>query len=314
MDSIEFLHYQPDSGIAIILLSRDKDSKTQLQELGTNEIRMGSTYIKFSTIIHLDQYHRDNLVHKVINARDARMKVERKSNKRKIVEHDQNENETSNEPHSKVFKPGYGTEEAANKDTTSPEETPSAGFSTDVPKLEPKEEPKELETEDMKTELGESKTFEEISDALKPGIKSEKMINEDNNESEDEILVAKVIKTADNINKAKDGVYQTETEKKKAWENLQNSVSNQNLKNKESDPFPDQDWKNLTKLLAKWREEDMVGYTGSIEVQRKLIKNISNDRCNQIDRKTFVNDMEKILPFRARLKVSPIRYLSLIRA
>ena len=293
MDSIEFLHYQPDSGIAIILLSRDKDSKTQLQELGTNEIRMGSTYIKFSTIIHLDQYHRDNLVHKVINARDARMKVERKSNKRKIVEHDQNENETSNEPHSKVFKPGYGTEEAANKDTTSPEETPSAGFSTDVPKLEPKEEPKELETEDMKTELGESKTFEEISDALKPGIKSEKMMNEE---------------------KAKEGVYQTETEKKKAWENLQNSVSNQNLKNKESDPFPDQDWKNLTKLLAKWREEDMVGYTGSIEVQRKLIKNISNDRCNQIDRKTFVNDIEKILPFRARLKVSPIRYLSLIRA
>ena len=282
MDSIEFLHYQPDSGIAIILLSRDKDSKTQLQELGTNEIRMGSTYIKFSTIIHLDQYQRDNIVFNVIDARDARMKVERKSNKRKMVEHDQNENETSNEPHSKVFKPGYGTEEAANKDTTSPEETPSAGFSTDVPKLEPKEEPKELETEDMKTELGESKTFEEISDALKPGIKSEKMMNEE---------------------KAKEGVYQTETEKNKAWENLQNSISNQNLKNKESDQFPDQDWKNLTKLLAKWREEDMVGYTGSIEVQRKLIKNISNDRCNQIDRKTFVNDMEKILPFRARLKV-----------
>ena len=132
-------------------MKRDKDSKTQLQQLGTNEIQMGSTYIKFSTIIHLDRYHRDNVVHKVIDARDARMKVERMSNKRKVAEYDQDKNEKRNEPLSKIFKPGelngltnleansdalqeaendHTAEvvtEGANKDTTSLEETPSAG-------------------------------------------------------------------------------------------------------------------------------------------------------------------------------------------
>ena len=272
----------------MILLQTDKDSKTQLQQLGTHQIRMGSTYIKFSTIIHLDQYHRDNVVYNVI---DARTKVERMSNKRKLVEYDRNKNETRKEPLSKIFKPDDGTGEGGNKDTTSPEEIPSAGPSTKsaaettVPKLEPKEEPKELETEkDMKTELGESNAFEELSDALKPGIKSEKMMNEEKNESEDEFFVAKaeVIPTAEDT--AKKDIYQADTEKEKAWE-------------------------KLTKLLAEWKAEDMLGYTGSIEVQRKLIKSVSNDRCNQIERKTFVNDIDKILPFRARLKVGLIYYL-----
>ena len=85
---------------------------------------MGSTCIKFSTIVHLDQFHRDNIVHKIIDARDAQMKLKRMSNKRKIVE-------SRNEPLSKIFKRGDGTADGANEDTTSTEETPSAGPSTE---------------------------------------------------------------------------------------------------------------------------------------------------------------------------------------
>ena len=41
-ETIEFLQYQPDSGSAIIFLKRDRDSKSQLEQLGTNEIQIGS--------------------------------------------------------------------------------------------------------------------------------------------------------------------------------------------------------------------------------------------------------------------------------
>ena len=61
--------------------------------------------------------------------------------------------------------------------------------------------------------------------------------------------------------------------------------------------------KTWEKLLAERRAEDKLGYTGPIEVQKKLIKSVSNDRCHQTDRKIIVNDVSKILPFRARLKV-----------
>ena len=61
--------------------------------------------MRFSTILHLDSYHRDNVVNKVIDARDARRKVERMSNKRKFVEYAEDKNETRNESLSKIFKP-----------------------------------------------------------------------------------------------------------------------------------------------------------------------------------------------------------------
>ena len=328
-------------------MKRDKDSKTQLQQLGTNEIQMGSTYIKFSTILHLDPYHRDNVVQKVVDAREARMKVERMSNKRKVVEYAEDKNESRNEPLSKIFKPSEITSlgasaevikeaeivpEATNQATTGPEDNPSAGPTAEkvdkvqnVPKLEPKEEletafknipqgfkyngivemPKE---EEMKTETDEPKTYEEISDALKPEIKE----NQEKSESEDEFFVVDedAFEVVDELNeakpeveskgedakKAKAGVYQSEAEKKKAWESLRTSVSSQNQEIQKSN----QNWE---KLLAEWKVEDKLGYSGPIEIQTKLIKSVSNDRCHQIDRKTFVNDEAKILPFRARLKV-----------
>ena len=148
--------------------------------------------------------------------------------------------------------------------------------------------------EDMKTETEEPQTNEEISDALKPEVKSEEILNQENNESEDEFFVVdeEAFEVVDELNEAnpeakamaEDRVkkshyvssdYQMRTEKKKPWE----------------------------KLLAEWRAEDKLGYTGPIEVQKKLIKSVSNDRCHQTDRKIFVNDIAKILPFRARLKV-----------
>ena len=41
-ETIEFLQYQPDSGSAIIFLKRDRDSKSLLERLGTNEVKIGS--------------------------------------------------------------------------------------------------------------------------------------------------------------------------------------------------------------------------------------------------------------------------------
>ena len=291
-----------------------------------------SKYMRFSTILHLDSYHRDNVVNKVIDARDARRKVERMSNKRKVVEYAEDKNKTRNEPLSKIFKPSELNDLTSLKDSNEvemvtagganvPKNSPTVGPEPEIsdkvqsiPKLEPKKEPKELETafknipegykyngivempkeEDMKTETEEPQTYEEISDALKPEIKSEENLNQENNESEDEFFVVdeeafEVVDELDEANpeaetKAEYRVkkshyvssdYQMRTEKKKPWE----------------------------KLLAEWRTEDKLGYTGPIEVQKKLIKSVSNDRCHQTDRKIFVNDVAKILPFRARLKV-----------
>ena len=299
--------------------------------------------MKFSTILHLDSYHRDNVVNKVIDARDARRKVERMSNKRKVVEYAEDKNETRNEPLSKIFKPSELNDFTGLKDNVEveivtvngPEVTEVVSGATSIPdsrptgpqpeisdrvqsipKLEPKKEPKELETafknipegykyngivempkeEDMKTETEEPQTYEEISDALKPEVKSEENLNPENNESEDEFFVVdeeafEVVDELDEANpevetKAEDEMkkadYQLRTEKKKAGANLKKS------------------WETL---LAEWKTEDKFGYTGPIEVQQKLIKSVSNDRCHQIDRTTFVNDVAKILPFRARLKV-----------
>ena len=294
--------------------------------------------MRFSTILHLDSYHRDNVVNKVIDARDARRKVERMSNKRKVVEYAEDKNETRNEPLSKIFKPSELNDLTSPKDsnevemvtvgvsegiesTSVPKSSSTVGPEPEIsdkvqsiPKLEPKKEPRELETafknipegykyngivempkeEDMKTETEEPQTYEEISDALKPEVKSEENLNPENNESEDEFFVVDedAFEVVDELNEAnpeaettaEDRVkkshyvssdYQMRTEKKKPWE----------------------------KLLAEWRAEDKLGYTGPIEVQKKLIKSVSNDRCHQIDRKIFVNDIAKILPFRARLKV-----------
>ena len=322
-------------------------------------------YMKFSTILHLDSYHRDITVNKLIDARDARRKVERMSNKRKVVEYAEDKDETRNEPLSKIFKPSELNDLTSLKESdevetatsgvaegtegvsgtpSAPKSSPTVGPQAEIsdkvqniPKLEPKKEPNELETafknipegykyngiveipkeEDMKTESEEPQTYEEISDALKPEVKSEENLNQENNGSEDEFFVVdeEAFEVVDELAEAKPEAetwaehedknitkkvgYQTETEKKKAWENLRRSVSNRNLENQES--------KNFEKLLAEWKAEDKFGYTGPIEVQTKLIKSVSNDRCHQIERKTFVNDVAKILPFRARLKVGTSR-------
>ena len=89
--------------------------------------------------------------------------------------------------------------------------------------------------EDMKTETKEPQTNKEISDALKPEIKSEENLNPENNESEDEFLVGdeeafEVVDELDGANpneaktraedKVKKADYQMRTEKKKPWEKL----------------------------------------------------------------------------------------------
>ena len=196
-------------------MKRDKDSKSQLERLGTNEIQIGSQagfekkfdrwrsrvesferldqsqlgpanssskhqfenpsqYMKFSTILHLDSYHRDITVNKLIDARDARRKVERMSNKRKVVEYAEDKDETRNEPLSKIFKPSELNDLTSLKDsdevetvndgvaegtegvsgaTTAPKSSPTVGPQAEIsdkvqsiPKLEPKKEPNELET------------------------------------------------------------------------------------------------------------------------------------------------------------------------
>ena len=136
--------------------------------------------MRFSTILHLDSRHRDNVVNKVIDARDARRKVERMSNKRKVVEYAEDKNETKNEPLSKIFKPSELNDLTSLKDSNEvemvtaddsegtvdgPKGTEDASGTTiapgnrpigpepeisdkvqSIPKLEPKKEPKELET------------------------------------------------------------------------------------------------------------------------------------------------------------------------
>ena len=85
--------------------------------------------MKFSTILHLDSYHRDNVVNKVIDVKDARRKVERMSNKRKVVEYAEDKNETRNEPLSKILKPSELNDLTNSKDSDKVEKD-SGGVTT----------------------------------------------------------------------------------------------------------------------------------------------------------------------------------------
>ena len=133
--------------------------------------------MKFSTILHLNSYHRDYVVNKVIDARDARRKIERMSNKRKVVEYAERKHEARNEPLSKIFKPSELNDLTSVKDSDDVEMVTAGVFEgtvdgpesiegasvpkssstvgpepeisdkvQSIPKLEPKKEPKELET------------------------------------------------------------------------------------------------------------------------------------------------------------------------
>ena len=163
--------------------------------------------MKFSTILHLDHYHRGSIVSKVIDARDDQMKGERPLNKRKNVEY----SEDKNEPLSKIFKlsglndltslkESGGAEivkDGAAKRTVEGLNSTEADKIHNIPKLEPKKETEELqsrfenikgyehnenvempEVEDMKTDTEEPPELE---------VKAEDI--SETNESEDEFFV-----------------------------------------------------------------------------------------------------------------------------
>ena len=53
-----------------------------------------------------------------------------------------------------------------------------------------------------------------------------------------------------------------------------------------------------TSLTDFLKAEDKISHGGPPEAQIKSIKNVTNERCNQLDRHLFVNDVEKSKDFR----------------
>ena len=181
-------------------MAKDIDANSQLKKLGSNEIQIGSEFVKFSSIYHLGLYDRDEIVidfidsrqdtHEKINTTHAKM-----NNKRKADENDG----LLTEPPSKIIKQEELTSHQTGNEGLQDSENMPELIGPDVkeedrkneglPELEPKIEGLERSKEDMKTETDEVDMDEEVnlSDGTTEELKSE-IKSEDMTESEDGIV------------------------------------------------------------------------------------------------------------------------------
>ena len=185
-------------------MAKDIDANSQLKKLGSNEIQIGSEFIKFSSIYHLGLYDRDEIVIDFIDARQGtREKINtthaKMNNKRKADENDG----LLTEPPSKIIKQEELTSHQTGNEGLQDSENMPELIGPDVkeedrkneglPELEPKIEGLERSKEDMKTETDEVDMDEEVNlsdgttEELKSEIKSEDMTESDDwIESEDD--------------------------------------------------------------------------------------------------------------------------------
>ena len=180
-------------------MAKDIDANSQLKKLGSNEIQIGSEFMKFSSIYDLGLYDRDEIVIDFIDARQGtREKINtthaKMNNKRKADENDG----LLTEPPSKIIKPEELTSHQTGNEGLQDSENMPELIGPDVkeedrkneglPELEPKIEGLER-SKGMKTETDEVDMDEEVnlSDGTTEELKSE-IKSEDMTESEDGIV------------------------------------------------------------------------------------------------------------------------------
>ena len=185
-------------------MAEDIDANSQLKKLGSNEIKIGSEFMKFSAVHQLESYDRDEIVIDFIDARQGiRDKINtthaKMTNKRKAIGNDA----LLTEPPTKIIKQEeFTSHHKSNEGLQDSEDIPKLicpdvkeeDKGTDgIPELEPKLEPELLVPEDMKTETEEMNTHEEVNSSddlteeLKSEIKSEEMSCSEMTDSDDEI-------------------------------------------------------------------------------------------------------------------------------